>query len=290
MEGENTRMDYKDGITVTLTVYHEEKIIERCLKSVEGIADEIVVLHDGECRDRTLEIARKYTDKVFVAEHKGDAESHNIGILQYVTRGWLLRLDADEFLSEEMRLNLRALIQNDAIDAYAFVWQYWNGERYITRGAPHKPALFRMSKIRAVEFLGKNYTTTGVLKKVPWRIEHQPGYNNYTPAVFRNKWKKWIKNQAEKTLDLENIPFYNYSAEEVAAFQRYLDYQVRFSHPLTIPGWFAISFFSFINRLKVWRNLAAIHVPFYMGGYAGWLCWYIWQGKREARRAKKQAD
>lgn len=279
---------YKDGITAILTVYNEEKIIERCLKSLQGVVDEIVVLHDGECRDRTLDIARKYTDKVIVAEHKGVAELHNISILQYITYSWLLRIDADEFLSTEMIEQLPDLIQSKTIDAYAFVWQYWNGTRYITRGAPHKPALFRMSKVRAVEFISKNYTTAGMMQKLPIRIEHQPDYNNYTPSVFKNKWKKWIKNQAERTLDNENTRFYNYREEDIAAFYRYLNLQVRLAHPLTIPAWFALSFFSFIKRLEVWRNLSAIHVPFYMGEYAAWMCWYIWLGKRNTRKKQKQ--
>jgi glycosyltransferase involved in cell wall biosynthesis len=277
-------MEYKEGISVVLTVYNEEKIIERCLNSVEGVVDEIIVLHDGECLDRTLEIAQRYTQKVFVSEHKGEAELHNIEILQYVTYDWLLRLDADEFLSYELRSSIRDLTNNTRADAYAFVWQYWDGKRYITKGVPYKPAMFRMSKIKAVEFEHKNYSTSGVLINVPLMIEHQPAYNNYTPAVFKQKWKKWIKIQADKTLGHENTLFYNYSETDIAAFENYLKSQVRLAHPLLIPGWFALSFFSFIKRLKVWRNPLAMHVPFYMGGYATWLCWYIWQGKRKVNK------
>lgn len=283
---EKPRMGEKEGISLVLTVYNEEKMIERCLKSAQGFVDEIIVLHDGECKDKTLELARQFTEKIYISEHKGEAELHNIEILQYVTCSWLLRLDADEFLSDELRGSLRNLINDNSIDAYTFVWQYWDGRKYITKGVPHKPALFRMSKITAVEFEHKNYGTRGQLAKSSLLIEHRPEYNNYTPAVFNQKWKKWIKIQAEKTITHNDTRFYNYSEVMIAAFNRYLDAQVRLAHPLLIPGWFALSFFSFIKRLEIWRNIPAFHVPFYMGSYAAWLCWYIWKGKKENRVKK----
>lgn len=89
-----------------MTIYHDEKIIERCLQSVSGVVDEIVVLHDGECRDRTLEFAHRFTDKVIVSLHKGEAELHNNEILQYVIQDWFQCLDTDEFLSDDLRFHL----------------------------------------------------------------------------------------------------------------------------------------------------------------------------------------
>ena len=52
------------NISVIMVVYNEEKIIETCLKSVENIASEILVMHDGPCKDNTLKICKKYTNKI----------------------------------------------------------------------------------------------------------------------------------------------------------------------------------------------------------------------------------
>ena len=273
----------QEGISLVLIVYHEEKLLTRCLESVQGKVDEIIVLHDGACHDRTLEIARQYTDKVFVGEHTGYAELHHIEVLQHVTRSWLLKLDADEYLSTELRQKLRDLTQDVSTDAYAFIWPYWDGQRTITRDVPYKPALFRMSHIAAIEFTARNYSTTGVMKNVPFILEHRPEYNNYTRQTFERKWKNWIKIQARMTLDHENTLFYNFSEERIQAFRRYMDRQIRLAHPLLAPGWFAFSWFKFMVRLQVWRNPAALHVPYYMGRYAAVLCRDIWDEK--CRRA-----
>lgn len=45
------------SISACLVVRNEEAVIERCLESLAGVVDEIVLVHDGECEDRTLEIA-----------------------------------------------------------------------------------------------------------------------------------------------------------------------------------------------------------------------------------------
>ena len=62
----------KDKISAIIPVYHGEKTIKETLKSLEeGVVDEIIVVHDGPCKDNTLKIARKYTKKIYVQSHKG---------------------------------------------------------------------------------------------------------------------------------------------------------------------------------------------------------------------------
>src|ERR1035437_9635147 len=134
--GETEVMPIKEGISAILIVYNEEKLIERCLKSLEGAVDEIIVIHDGECKDNTLSIAGRFTDKIFIEPHKGVAELHEIRGLDYASYSWILKIDADEFLSEELRTNLRVLISDENADAYAFIWPIWNGTSYITRDVP----------------------------------------------------------------------------------------------------------------------------------------------------------
>ena len=215
----NSPTPLQEGISLVLIVYHEEKLLSRCLDSVKDVVDEIIVLHDGECRDRTLEIARRYTDKVFIGEHTGYAELHHIEVLPHVSRSWLLKLDADEYLSDDLRKQLRSLTTDPDTDAYAFIWPYWDGQRYITRNVPYKPALFRMSQIAAIEFTARNYSTNGVMKNVPLVLEHRPEYNNYTRQTFDRKWRRWIKIQAEMTRDHENTRFYNFPEERIQAFR-----------------------------------------------------------------------
>ena len=63
----------KVPVTVTVITKNEEKNIDECLSSVHGWADEIIVV-DDESSDKTLERARRYTDRVFA--RKMDNEGH----------------------------------------------------------------------------------------------------------------------------------------------------------------------------------------------------------------------
>src|SRR5947209_4203128 len=62
------------SISACLVVHDEEKLIERCLASLDGVVDEIVLVHDGPCTDRTLDIARGYGARVFERPRHGEAE------------------------------------------------------------------------------------------------------------------------------------------------------------------------------------------------------------------------
>jgi len=57
------------NITAIIIIYNEEIKIEDCLKTIHDF-DQIIVIHDGECSDRSLEIASKYTDDIYVLPHK----------------------------------------------------------------------------------------------------------------------------------------------------------------------------------------------------------------------------
>ena len=63
-------------ISVVLIAKNEEKKIEKCLTSVTW-ADEIIVIDDGST-DKTLEIAKKYTKKVYTSKSKGYVEAKPI--------------------------------------------------------------------------------------------------------------------------------------------------------------------------------------------------------------------
>lgn len=187
------RKKMKNGISAYLVVYHEEKVIERCLKSLVGVVNEIIVIHDGPCLDKTMEIAKKYTNHVFEKEHKGISELHRIDILQKCHFPWVIQMDADEFLSEELKEKLPTLIKGKEIDAYAFLWKVWNGKKYLTKNFPFKTILFRKEKMGYITFPGRDPFTYGKKKNESLILEHQPNYNNYTIDVFQKKWYPWIK-------------------------------------------------------------------------------------------------
>ena len=102
-------------ITVNIICSNEEKNIEACLKSASW-ADEIVVV-DGESKDRTAEIAKRFTDKVLVNKWQGYAKQRQFA-LDNSTGDWVLVLDADERCSDGLKEEALA-IANDASCPYS---------------------------------------------------------------------------------------------------------------------------------------------------------------------------
>lgn len=93
-------------LSVVIIAYNEERNIARCISSVAGLAAEVVVV-DSYSTDRTVEIATSLGAKVVQHAFAGHIEQKNYAISQ-ATHNWVLSLDADEALSDE----LRAAIQN----------------------------------------------------------------------------------------------------------------------------------------------------------------------------------
>ena len=104
-------------ISACIISFNEEKKIEDCLKSLLGVADEIIVV-DSESCDKTIEIAEKYTDQIYTQKFLGHIEQKNLAVSK-ANHDWILSLDCDERLSDALRSSILAIKQNIAThDAY----------------------------------------------------------------------------------------------------------------------------------------------------------------------------
>ncbi|HMV49058.1 MAG TPA: glycosyltransferase family 2 protein [Blastocatellia bacterium] len=97
-------------ISAKINVYNEEANIAAVCESVAW-ADEIVVC-DSNSTDRTVEIARRYTDKIFNHEFRGYKDKHEYSD-SMTTGDWILWMDADERVTSELRAAIEALKQRD---------------------------------------------------------------------------------------------------------------------------------------------------------------------------------
>jgi len=103
-------------LSVAIITYNEEDIIGRTLEAVKDIASEIVVV-DSHSTDRTREIAESYGAKVFVEDWKGYSGQKN-SALEKCSQEWVLFLDADEVVSEELKESIAKELQNPRADGY----------------------------------------------------------------------------------------------------------------------------------------------------------------------------
>jgi len=103
-------------LSVVIITYNEEKNILRCLQSVDGIADEIIVV-DSFSTDRTKEICLQNNVKFFEHPFTGFNEQKNIA-LSYTSNPYVLSLDADEALSPELSKSIQSAKANWCADGY----------------------------------------------------------------------------------------------------------------------------------------------------------------------------
>lgn len=106
----------KPRISVCMIVKNEEKYIDQCLRSVKPIADEVILVDTGST-DRTVKIAKRYTDKIYFHPWNDNFSEARNQAMQYATGDWILTIDADEELVEEDIPNLLIAVQNENIDA-----------------------------------------------------------------------------------------------------------------------------------------------------------------------------
>lgn len=94
-------------LSVVVITKDEEEGVRACLESVAW-ADEVIVV-DAESTDKTAQIAREFTDRVFIRPWPGFAAQKNFG-LEQATGDWILSVDADEEVSRGLRDELEAIL------------------------------------------------------------------------------------------------------------------------------------------------------------------------------------
>ena len=118
----------KVPITVVVITYNEEENLSECLESAVW-ADEMIVV-DDESTDSTREIAGKFTDKVLVKKMVNEGKHRNWAYSQ-AKHKWILSIDADERITEELKEEIKALVEGTPeFKAYTiprrnYIGNYW---------------------------------------------------------------------------------------------------------------------------------------------------------------------
>lgn len=105
-------------ISAAIITFNEAKNIERCLNSVKGIVDEVIVVDSGST-DTTVELAKKLGATVIQNKFEGHIQQKNFAITQ-TNYNWVLSLDADEAVSEELKQSLLKVKSNLTAEGYVF--------------------------------------------------------------------------------------------------------------------------------------------------------------------------
>jgi glycosyltransferase involved in cell wall biosynthesis len=103
------------SISVIIITLNESLKIEACLDSVKW-TDEIIVIDSGST-DNTVEICKKYTDKVYETDWPGFGPQKNRA-LSYASCDWVLSIDADEVVTPELKEEIQSALLNETFEIY----------------------------------------------------------------------------------------------------------------------------------------------------------------------------
>lgn len=110
----------KASLAVLMIVKNEEQHLAACLDTVASWVDEIVIVDSGST-DKTESIARQYTDKYYsYADWPGFGPQRQRA-QEHIESSWILALDADERVTEELKTSILAAINEDQKQTVYFI-------------------------------------------------------------------------------------------------------------------------------------------------------------------------
>ena len=114
-------------LTLCMIVRNEADMIERCLGSVDGIVDEMIIVDTGST-DGTVALCESFGATVFPFVWQEDFAGARNDALEKATGDWILVLDADDEISGNDKRLVRSLMDNDKAVAYHFITENWVGD------------------------------------------------------------------------------------------------------------------------------------------------------------------
>ncbi len=104
-----TKEDYSKTISLCLIVKDEEPVLERCINSLKGTYDELIIVDTGS-QDRTVEIAKKLGARVEYFEWCDDFAKARNYAFSFATGDWIMWVDADDILEEGVAERFREVV------------------------------------------------------------------------------------------------------------------------------------------------------------------------------------
>ncbi len=235
----------KNKISVIIITKNEEKNIRECLKSVEW-ADEIVVV-DAESDDRTVEITKEFTDKIFVRKWEGFAPQKMFALSQ-AGNEWVLSIDADERCTPELRDEILS-VDLEKADGYLIKRNNHFLGKLITGcgwGNDYQLRLMRKSKAKLTDNLvHEGFMVEGKREKLKSPMNHYT-YDSLHQAL--QKINNYTTLEAKEKYRTKKVGWFRILFQPIIAF--YQDFFARKGYKDGVYG-LLVSFLNALTKLQV---------------------------------------
>jgi len=221
-------------LSIALATYNEQDNIVDCLKSLKGIATEVIVV-DGSSTDQTRQLAKKHKAKVYKTTNKPIFHINKNLAIKKCKGDWILQLDADERLTPELKEEIAQVLSGSY-----FGYTDWRSSKKYQADTP--PVAYWLK--RRNYFLGHYFTKSGQYPDPVIRLFRR-GFATLPAKSVHEQMKvngplAWLKS------DLDHFA--------TPTFSRYIQRENRYSS-LTAQelkdGGVTINPFSFINFIFI---------------------------------------
>ncbi len=201
-------------LSALVVTFNEAEQIERCLKAL-SFCDEIVLV-DSESTDRTTELARRLTDRIWTEPWRGYGGQKQFA-LEKCRGEWVLWIDADEVVSPQLAESILAAISDPNFDSYETARRvFYLGDwiRHGGWGADWVRRLFRREKAHfRLDLVHEGVELAGEIGRLQGPLDH------YSYRSLSHHWSKidqftslwaeqcWADGQRTRFLDLLFRPF-----------------------------------------------------------------------------------
>ena len=227
---------------MALAVKNEEQNLASCLSSIQGIADEIIVV-DGGSTDKTIEIAKKFNTKVIQTDNPLIFHINKQKALDACQGIWILQLDADEVVTDKLQNEIKEMIKSERYNGYYIPRKNYFWGHFMRKGGQYPDYVIRLVKRGKAVFPCKS-----VHEQI--EIEGEVGYLkepllHYAYKTKNDYWRKadayttltaWKLKQEGIQKNLRNWAVYVVFKPIVTFFTIYI------RHKGFVDGWYGLVF------------------------------------------------
>lgn len=193
-------------LTLAVCLHRERDLLERLLQHAYGCHDDLVVVHDGPDEEDVRSLVEARGGRFFQRPRRFQQEPHWPFAWGQARHEWILRWDADEFPSGELRAWLEAFRSGPEpapdVSAYSCIWPLWDGAQARTRRWPRRLALIHRHRVRFFGMADQAPIPDGRVVPLDLVLHHQPVLKSYgiRYTLTRPKVRRWHDEIARSLL------------------------------------------------------------------------------------------
>lgn len=187
-------------ISAVLIVKNEERKIRRCLESIKW-CDEIILV-DQSSVDKTVDIAKEYTDKVYIVEPKLICNPDREFGISKASNNWILLIEADEVIDNNLKEEIKNVVAKNEHNVYFLPVKTFFCGRWIKTCGWYPGYIPRLFKKGYISFQDKIHTNGIILTKNIGYLKNPILHYSYdTIDDWIDKFKRYTTQYAYEYLE-----------------------------------------------------------------------------------------